>query len=200
MNASPGSSDGSAPGTALVVAILGAESTGKTSLARSLAQRLADRGRLRVTWVPETLRAWCDAQGRTPRAEEQQPIAQAHHDAIDEAALHHDVVLCDTTAAMTATYSRLLFDDTSLDGYAAGVHRRVAITLVTALDLPWVADGLQRDGPHVREPVDASLRAWLDAHRLAWHRVQGQGEARMLHALHLLQPALQARWPSLDLS
>jgi len=200
VNATTGSSDSTTAGPALVVAILGAESTGKTWLAQSLAQHLTERARLRATWVPETLRAWCDAQGRTPRAEEQQAIAQAHHAAIDEAAGHHDVVLCDTTAAMTATYSRLLFDDGSLDSYAAGVHRRVAVTLVTALDLPWVADGLQRDGPQVREPVDASLRAWLDAHRLAWHRVQGHGEARMQHALHLLQPALRNRWPALALS
>ena len=32
---------------------------------------------------------------------------------------------------------------------------RADLTLLTALGLPWRADGLQRDGPHVRELVDA---------------------------------------------
>lgn len=197
----------------VVVAILGAESTGKTSLAEALVAALAKpRGNAsefgaapggaagpkpeRITWVPETLRAWCDEQGRTPRADEQLGIAQAHHQAIEQASRHHDIVICDTTAAMTAAYSRLLFDDLSLDAWAAQAHRRMTVTLLTGLDLPWVADGLQRDGPHVREPVDASVRAWLDAHGLPWHRVLGQGEARVRNAMEALQPALRRAWPA----
>lgn len=192
----------------VVVAILGAESTGKTSLAQALVTALTrtfGEGRpspspLRITWVPEMLRAWCDAQGRTPRADEQHGIAQAQHLAIEQAARGHDIVVCDTTAAMTATYSRLLFDDASLDAWAAQAHRSMTVTLLTGLDLPWVADGLQRDGPHVREPVDASLRAWLEAHRLPWHRVIGQGEARVHNALQALRPALHRAWPGTGFS
>lgn len=201
----------------VVVAILGAESTGKTSLAQALVAALAKssghatecaappggsalRSPLRITWVPETLRSWCDAQGRTPRADEQRGIAQAHQLAIESACASHDIVVCDTTAAMTATYSRLLFGDTSLDAWAAQAHRDVTVTLLTGLDLPWVADGLQRDGPHVREPVDVSLRAWLDAYGLPWHRVLGHGEARVHSAFEVLQPALRRAWPGFGVS
>jgi hypothetical protein len=49
----------------------------------------------------------------------------------------------------------------------------VTLTLLTALDLPWVADGLQRDGPHVREPVDDVLRELLLANALPFAVIGG---------------------------
>ena len=51
-----------------IIAILGAESTGKTTLARELASALAGAGR-RCTVITETLREFCDREGRTPRPE-----------------------------------------------------------------------------------------------------------------------------------
>ena len=57
------------PDTAIRLAIVGAESTGKTTLAAALAPRLAKDCGLRVTWVPEVLRDWCQHMGRTPRQE-----------------------------------------------------------------------------------------------------------------------------------
>ncbi|MBE0547402.1 MAG: ATP-binding protein, partial [Rubrivivax sp.] len=153
---------------ALCIAIVGAESTGKTTLAAQLAPRLAHDAGLRVAWVPELLREWCDRTGRTPLAHEQAAILLEQHERIEAAATRHDVVVCDTTALLTAVYSRLIFNDRSLDERALALHGRVALTLLTALDLPWVADGHQRDGEHVREPVDALLRELLLGHRLPW--------------------------------
>ncbi|MBU6258691.1 MAG: AAA family ATPase [Burkholderiales bacterium] len=168
---------------ALRIAILGAESTGKTELARALAAQLAARTGMRCTWVGEWLRDWCEREGRTPRADEQAAIARTQQAHIDAAAAAHDIVVCDTTAVMTAVYSELIFGDRSLAAYAAVEQRRCDLTLLTALDLPWVADGLQRDGPHVREPVDAGLRALLAAHGLRWTRIAGSGRARVEAAL-----------------
>ncbi len=176
---------------ALIIAIVGAESTGKTQLAQQLSRVLAQDTGLSSTWVPEHLREWCDREGRTPRAGEQAAIAGEQHARIDAAAAVHDVVVCDTTALMTAAYSRLLFDDDSLLPYAVQQHRRCAITLLTALDLPWVADGVQRDGPHVREPVDALVRTWLIEHRLAWSVVGGFGERRVQAAVDAVAPLLR---------
>jgi nicotinamide riboside kinase len=179
----------------LVIAILGAESTGKTDLAAALAPRItADTG-LATTWVPELLREWCDAHGRTPRRDEQIDIARGQQARIDAAARGFDVVLCDTTALMTAVYSRYVFADTSLDAYALAEHRRCAHTLLTALDLPWQPDGLQRDGPHAREPVDALVRELLIAHALPWSLVQGLGDARVANALDAITPLLRTRTP-----
>lgn len=178
---------------ALRIAIVGAESTGKTTLAAQLAQRLAHDTGLSVAWVPETLREWCERTGRTPLAHEQAAILHAQHERIEAAAAAHAVVVCDTTALMTAVYSRMIFDDRSLEPLALALHGRMALTLLTALDLPWVADGHQREGEHVREPVDVLLRELLVAHRLPWAVVGGVGPARLQQALDAVMPLLNRR-------
>jgi nicotinamide riboside kinase len=178
----------------LVIAIVGAESTGKSTLALALAERIAVETGLRTTTVPEFLREWCDAAGRTPRQHEQRAIATEQQRRIDAARTTHAVVVADTTSLLTAVYSRIVFGDRSLDEPAGRWHAaRVGHTLVTALDLPWVADGLQRDGEHVREPVDAALRELLTAHCIAWFRVAGSGAARTEAALDAVAPQLRTR-------
>lgn len=176
---------------ALQIALLGAESTGKTSLAQALAPRLAAETGLRVTWVPELLREWCEHLGRTPQAHEQAPLMRAQHERIAAAAAGHDIVVCDTTALMTAVYSRLVFGDVSLQARAVALHQRMDLSLLTALDLPWVADGLQRDGPQVQAPVDTLLRELLNGHRLPWCSVGGTGAARLEAALDAVAPLLR---------
>jgi nicotinamide riboside kinase len=175
------------------IAIVGAESTGKSTLAVQLAEALDQATGLRCTSVPEWLRAWCERHGRTPRADEQTGIADEQHRRIEAAAERHDIVVCDTTALMTAVYSRLLFGDRSLEPLAVMHHLRFPLTLLTALDLPWEPDGLQRDGPQVRAPVDALVRELLIAHRLRWSLVSGSGPARLQSALDAVAPLLRER-------
>lgn len=181
---------------ALRIAILGAESTGKTQLAQALAAELRRLTALPCTWVPEHLRAWCDARGRTPRADEQAGIAAHQQALIDEAARAHAVVVCDTTPLMTAVYSLRIFNDASLLAPAIALQRGCAITLLTALDITWQADGLQRDGPQVRQPVDDLLRAQLLGHGLPWALVSGQGERRLATALDAVTPLLRRLAPA----
>ena len=57
------------------------------------------------------------------------------------------------------------------------------MTLVTGLDIAWVADGIQRDSPQVREPVDQLLRQSLQAAGIAYRVVYGQGPQRATQAL-----------------
>jgi nicotinamide riboside kinase len=179
-------------GSAMIFAIVGAESTGKSTLAIELAQHLAQSTGLRCSFVAEYLREWCDRHGRTPRQDEQAQVLAEQQRRIEAAAQSHEVVVADTTPLLTAVYSRIVFGDRSLDERAGRWHAaQVAHTLVTALDLPWVADGLQRDGEHVREPVDAALRELLSAHGIAWSRVAGQGEARTRAAADALAPLLR---------
>lgn len=170
----------------LIVAIVGAESTGKSILAQALAETLVQRHGLRATWVAEVLREWCDERGRTPRRDEQAGIAALQTERIAAAARTHEVVVADTTALMTAVYSRYVFGDDSLDAMAVAAHRSCRVTLLTGLDMPWEPDGLQRDGPHVREPVDAQLRALLHAHGIPHSLVLGQGPQRLQAALDAL--------------
>mgnify|MGYP002623317871 FL=1 len=173
------------------IAIVGAESTGKSTLAVDLAEALAQQTGLAAIAVPEALRAWCDREGRTPRRDEQAAIAHAQQAAIDAAAASHQLVVCDTTALMTAVYSHVVFDDQGLDEQALRWQARFDATLLTALDLPWVPDGLQRDGPHVREPVDDRLRALLGRAGLPWSLVAGSGPARLQSALDAVAPQLR---------
>jgi nicotinamide riboside kinase len=139
------------------------------------------------------LREFCDANARTPRRDEQTAIAAAQSARIDAAAARHEIVVADTSALMIAVYSELVFGDTGLYADALARQRRYGLTLVTALDLPWQADGLQRDGAHVRGPVDALLRGALVRAGIAFTTVAGQGAARTAAALHAIDAALASR-------
>lgn len=174
--------------SAFVVALLGAESTGKTTLANELGAALAARGE-RVAVVGEYLREFCDREGRTPFMAEQRAIAAEQTRRIAQAAAQHDLVIADTTALMIAVYSDHVFDDLALYDEALAAHARADLTLLTALDLPWQADGLQRDGPHVREPVDAKVRAALARAALGCAVVFGEGETRLANALAAIERA-----------
>lgn len=178
---------------ALTIAIVGAESTGKSTLALGLAAALARDTGLRCTAVPEWLRQWCADQGRTPRRDEQEAIARTQHAHIARAAAQHDLVVCDTTALMTAVYSQLLFGDDSLDALALDLHAGIDHTLLTAVDLPWQADGHQRDGAHVRAPVDQRLRRLLAQGTLPWSLVSGSGPLRLQRALDAVAPSVRQR-------
>jgi len=167
-----------------VIAIVGAESTGKTTLAQALCNALRERGGRRVAWVPEVLRGWCERCGRTPHAHEQASILRMQHEQIAAAIASYDTVVCDTTALMTAVYSRLVFGDASLEDRAGELHRRhVRLTLLTALDLPWVADGIQRSGPQVQQAVDRELRALMRRQRIGFSVVSGHGDKRLGQAM-----------------
>lgn len=163
------------------ISILGAESTGKTELTLRLAKHF-EASAHSVCLVPEVLREWCTRQARTPRQDEQPGIAHEQTNRVN-LAQGYDVVIADTTPLMTAIFSDLLFDDPSLYDMALEHQRSFDLTLVTGLDLPWVADGLQRDGPHVREPVDALLRAALAQGNITFHVVYGTDALRTENAL-----------------
>lgn len=92
---------------------------------------------------------------------------------------------------MTAVYHRQVFGDDSMDAAAIDWQRRCALTLLTTLDLPWLADGHIRDGEHVREPVDARLRTVMAGAGLPFVVVGGVGGARVEAALDAVAPQLR---------
>lgn len=167
------------------IALLGAESTGKTQLAAALALHYRSQGQP-VAVAGEALREWCEREGRTPRPEEQMAIAQEQERRVDAAAPSARIVIADTTALMVAVYSAMLFEDNALYRFVLERQRGYDFTLVTGLDLPWVADGLQRDGPQVREPVDALVRESLAKAGVEFRVVYGSGSERLDSALAAL--------------
>lgn len=171
------------------IALLGAESTGKTTLATQLATALRRDGHA-VAIVPEVLREWCERERRTPRPEEHLAIAQEQERCVDVATAAAQVVIADTTALMVAIWGGLLFAGDPLLRFALERQRGYDLTLLTGLDLPWVADGLQRDPAHAREPVDALVREQLARAGVAYRVVYGDGEDRLRNALAALPERL----------
>lgn len=160
-----------------LVALLGAECTGKSTLAEALAAHF-DAG-----LVTEYLREWCEAHGRTPLQHEQAHIAAEQQARIEAAARRHDLVFCDTTPLITALCSEHYFQDPSLTAAALALQRLFALTLLCAPDLPWQADGIQRDGPAVRAAFDARLQRVLRDADLHATLIQGDGGHRLQTAV-----------------
>jgi len=179
-------------GRGAVIAVLGAESTGKTTLCGALGATFAAEGR-DVVVVDEYLREFCDRHGRTPLREEQATIAAEQTRRIEAAAAQHAVVIADTTALMIAVYSDHVFGDPTLYASVEQTQRFCEATLLTALDLPWQADGHQREGPHVRAPVDAKVRAALARSGVAYSVIGGVGRARLAAARAAVERALAPR-------
>jgi nicotinamide riboside kinase len=190
----------------LKIALLGAECTGKSSLATALvahfnSARAAEQSattpsstesRPRAGLVTEALRTWCAHMGRTPQAHEQEAIAlqQARDIAVAVGQLGQEgVLVADTTPLMTAIYSLHYFNDASLLPQALEVQHQFNHTLLMGLDLPWQADGIQRDGHHAQQAVDTLLRTVLNQAELPYRVIHGRGPARLEQALAVLRYA-----------
>ena len=169
----------------LTITLLGGESTGKSTLAQALQRHLNDTLGMAAVRVPEHLRSWCEAMGRAPQSHEQAERAETQTRLIDHACAQPGVrvVVADTTALMVAAYSDLYFNDRSLYPAALAQQQRYSLSLLMGLDLPWVADGLFRDSPAVREATDTALRRELHAAGIPFQTVYGQGDARLQQAL-----------------
>ncbi len=168
-----------------LICIIGAESTGKTTLARTLAEYFG------CPWVPEYLREFCDAHGRTPTRDEQPQILETQH--LAELTAQHNAtereapfVFCDTAPLLTAIYSDFIFTDPCLYGRARALHSRYALTLLLATDLAWVADGLQRDGEQVRKPITQMIHHELGNLAAPFVTIMGHGEDRISSAIEAL--------------
>ena len=168
-----------------LICLLGAESTGKTTLTRQLAAHFD------CPWVPEVLRAFCDERGRTPTREEQSEVLETQHLqvlAAQAVALQNKApfVFCDTAPLLTAVYSDFVFGDRSLYARARVLHASYGLTLFMAPDIDWVADGLQREGAHVRAPVSMLILAQLQSMATPFCTISGQGEERLRSAVQAL--------------
>jgi len=171
----------SAPPALLRVAILGAESSGKSTLAAALAQRY------QTVWVAEYLREFVELRQRVPRADEQFHIASTQV-AREELASGRAArfLFCDTTPLMTAMYSTVYFDGPDVALAALVASHRYDLTLVTAPDAPWEADGLQRESDAVRQRVHQLLLAELTVRQMPYHLVSGTLEQRLRQVASLL--------------
>jgi NadR type nicotinamide-nucleotide adenylyltransferase len=168
------------------IAVLGAESSGKSTLCGALARRFD------TLWVPEYLREFVDTQARVPFEADQVGIALTQLAREDAAAVQaNEFLFCDTTPLMTALYSRVYWGrvDAQLEQLAS--RHDYALTLVTAPDTPWVADGLMRESEEVRQRVFAMLVEELDARGIRFVLVEGD----LPHRLRQVEAALKVLKP-----
>nr|WP_295776782.1 ATP-binding protein [Rhodoferax sp.] len=176
-----------------LICLIGAECTGKTTLAQALAHQMGG------LWVPEYLRSFTQVHGRTPLRTEQMQILQEQlrmeTDALGLARQQgRSVVFCDTAPLLTAVYSDCVFADTSLYPQARSLHARYDLTLFLQPDIPWNADGLQRDGPEARAAVHWAIeRALADSGGGAWPvmRIAGTAAQRLTHACDAVAGAMR---------
>ncbi|MES2948426.1 MAG: ATP-binding protein [Pseudomonadota bacterium] len=177
-----------------LVCLIGAECTGKTTLAQALAQQTGG------LWVPEYLRHFTQAHGRTPQRAEQSLVLQEQLRMETEALSlarqqGRSVVFCDTAPLLTAVYSDCVFADTSLYPQARILHARYALTLFLQPDIPWHADGLQRDGAQTRAAVHLAIERALAASGSdnAWPvvRIAGTAAQRLVQACDAVAGALR---------
>lgn len=150
------------------IAILGAESSGKSALAEALAHRY------KTLWVPEYLREFVETQQRVPRHSEQMVIAQTQLEREAEmVAKANRWLFCDTTPLMTAIYSEYYFSAVGDDLMALAYQHHYDFTVVTAPDLPWVADGLQRESPAVRQVIHERVLVELEEREIPHLLIEG---------------------------
>lgn len=158
----------------LRVAILGAESTGKTTLAKRLAEEY------QTVWVPEYGRIFVDEYQRLPRPEEMLHIAQKQIEQEDQAAgKANRVLFCDTTPLTTAIYARYYFDLNDASLWELAEQHRYDLVLLADNDIPWEADGIQRDGPAVRAALQAVFRETLSELNMPYMVISGGIEDRI---------------------
>ncbi len=165
------------------VSVFGPESTGKSTLAAALAAHY------RTVAVPEYARTYLEAR-RPDHIAAVDLEAIAHGQAASEDALAsraERVLICDTDPSLTQVWSDCL-------GHALEIApRRYHLTLLTDVDLPWVADPV-RYLPDDRADFLARCEARLSAEGRRFVTIRGDRLTAAIAAIDALL-AEPLRWP-----
>ncbi len=134
----------------LKVVVTGSESTGKTTLARLLA---AHHG---TSSSPEFAREYLEGKGAPLVAADVEPIARGQR-AGEEAALCRSrrLMVKDTDLISTVLYARHYYGACPTWIEVEAFRRQGHLYLLCHPDVPWSADGLQRDRSDRREEMHA---------------------------------------------
>ena len=168
------------PGTPIRIVVTGSECTGKTTLAQTLARYLD------CPWSPEAAREYLARKRSALTAADVEPIARQQIAEEDLALAQADrLMVLDTDLVSTLVYARHYYGKCPQWIAQTARTRSGDLYLLCDIDLPWVADGPQRDraSPAARSAIHALFVATLDQARLSWLLVRGQGKQRTQQAL-----------------
>jgi HTH-type transcriptional regulator, transcriptional repressor of NAD biosynthesis genes len=174
------------------VVLIGAESTGKTTLCEQLARHY------HTCWVPEYGRehwerkiaglqvtdsiSWNHEEFRYIAAEQQRLENEA-------ARIANRVLICDTNAFATGTWHERYYGTRDAETDTIGACDKVDLYLLTAVDIPFVQDGV-RDGEKIRPWMHDRFAELLAAGPTPWVLIQGRYAARFPAAVRAIDALL----------
>jgi NadR type nicotinamide-nucleotide adenylyltransferase len=160
------------------VVVTGSECTGKTTLAEALATHYE------AAWVPEFARTFVDQKGATPDYEDVDAIARGQVALEDQySAAAPDILVQDTDLLSTLVYSNHYYGECP-DWIEEALRDRAAdLYLLAGIDLPWVADGDQRDRGDRRDEMHELFRSALADRGLPFIEIHGSHDERLAAAL-----------------
>lgn len=172
------------PESVFKVVILGAESTGKTTLCQDLAAYY------HCQWVPEFMRPYLqhkwDTEHKTCEWHDLLPIAygqvalENHHTQSTDRYL-----FCDTSLFELMVYAYWYYGDCPTEIRDAALSHHYDLILLTAVDVPWVADDL-RDAPHQRDQISDRFADELTRHGKPFRRIAGDRQTRVTQVVDWL--------------
>ena len=175
----------------LVVVVTGSECTGKTTLARELAAGLG------APCSAEFAREYLGAKAAPLVAGDVEPIARGQIEQEDAAVgAASGVVIKDTDLVSTVVYAHHYYDTCPAWIEQAAAARLGDVYLLLHPDVPWVADGLQRDRPDDRDLLHGLFRRRLQDLGADIVDITGTWPARRRLAFDAVQRLLASRGQS----
>jgi nicotinamide riboside kinase/uncharacterized tellurite resistance protein B-like protein len=164
------------------VVLVGPECTGKTWLAGGLASHYG------VPWAPEHAREYVDKHGEALTWADVEPIGRGQRAGEDAAvaravAARAPLVVLDTDLLSTAVYSRHYYGDCPPWIEEEAGRRLGDLYLLHHVDVPWEADGRQREQPERRGELFERFRSALAERGARVAGVLGPWEERRRRAV-----------------
>ena len=174
-------------GISLNIVLHGAESTGKSTLARQLAAHYD------APFVHEYGRTYCEAYGTDLMQDDLVKIMRGHMELTAEVRKQACALFfSDTDPLMTAAWQMMMFASRhpDLDAFTDVGD----LYLLMDDDLPWIDDGLRvHKSAAERAHFQALSKAELDRRGVPYAVISGDGEARKLKAIAVIDQMLAAR-------
>lgn len=160
------------------VVVTGSECTGKTTLSQALAEHYG------TVWVPEFVRQFVEAKGSATEFADVEAIARGQIALEDRMiATAGRLLILDTDLLSTVIYSQHYYGDCPTWIEEALLQRDGDLYLLADIDVPWSADGNQRDRGDRREEMHGLFRAALESRGLNFVELHGSPHERLDMAL-----------------